>query len=190
MKEFLEKNITLKNMFIGILILIICFMKFCECETIIKADKNKSDTITIIKTKVDTIVKSIKSYVPVPVTTTKIDTHHHWHTDMSACQYINYYSDTIADSNLQIVIKDTIQGWLRSRKVDYQVYQKTITITNTIKQMPKYSVYLGAEVGGNKSQFNFSPFIAVRKDGTIVSLKHNLIDKTISIGLGIKILQK
>lgn len=190
MKNFLEKNITFKNLFIGVLILIILFMKMCECETIIKAGKGVSDTVTITTSDTvwaDSIVyKFLPSVAPKPKDSIIV----HNVVDMGACQYYRFYSDSLTDSNVTIFYKDSVQGWLKWQEISYRLkvpLKITNTITTTIKTQPKFALFVGGEVGGSQQSFMLSPMLVVRKDGTLVHYSYDILNKTHSVGVNVQI---
>ena len=117
--------------------------------------------------------------------------------DTICTNYIKFYSDSLADTNLTIYIKDSIQGLKKYQKLDYKLkipikIETTLTKTITIEKYnePKFTIYGGIESGGNQNIVELSPFIAINRKNLVYITRYDIINKTYSIGLGIRLLQK
>jgi len=183
----------IKNIIIiclSIIIMIIMLTKGCKTESII------TNTTTI--TKIDTVfskdtVYKLKTIIkPVPVNIyldpSPVDT--------NICKYLRIYRDSIIDTNQILYYDITTKGKLDSLKLSYKLkiplrifINTTNTITNTVTQLPKWSLYGGLELGGNKNTFNFSPFIGLNMKNKNIYYRYGVLSNTHNIGVGINFLK-
>ena len=83
---------------------------------------------------------------------------------------------------------------IKSSKVSYKL-KVPLKITDSIiikhteikYKDPKFSLYTGLEMQGNKSSFNLSPYITLNLSKASITAKYGLLDKTVGIGVGIKL---
>ena len=63
------------------------------------------------------------------------------------------------------------------------------TVSSTVKTLkPPFTLDLGAEIGGNRDMFNFSPKIGfTSKSGFSYSYRYGILNKTHNVGIMYKI---
>jgi hypothetical protein len=172
----MKKNINLKNCIIGLLLLVIIFLKFCSKPEVItnpkvitntQIDTFYKDTGSIVYKKGKNLIikDSIRFEVPVDVDTNKI-------LEEFYTQYI--YNDTLnlVDSLGYVTVIDTIfKNRIYSRKYESNIRQKIIKEVFYVQEPIVNEYYLGANIG-----FNYL--------GTSFIFK-NKNNKMYSLGLGI-----
>ena len=113
--------------------------------------------------------------------------------DFSLCQYIREYKDTVSNDSIDIFTFNRTIGSLDSTQVSYAWklprIDKTIYRTDTLsKTVPnKWALYIGGEVGGNKTSFNISPYAGIRIKNVSYQYRYGIVDRTHNIGVGYKI---
>lgn len=186
MKQLLSK---IPFVVIGILIAII-FFKGCEttkdCETVYI---NRTDTVRTVDTvwatkqgKATTFKPKVKDSIKVVV-------------DSSACSYTRIYTDSVGDSLVTITYQDSIQGRLLKKDISWKLriptIKETITITKetTILQTkpPKFTMFVGMNIGGNKERFGVGPYISLNTPSKQFTYNYEMIRQTHNIGLGIRL---
>jgi hypothetical protein len=63
----------------------------------------------------------------------------------------------------------------------------TVTIEKPLPVTNRFSIYAGAEIGGNTTSFNLSPFINLNIKNNNVYYRYGVLDKTHNVGVGIRI---
>ncbi len=135
---------------------------------------------SIIHPKWDTIYKNIDSTI-----------------DLSILEFTKVYEDTLSDSEQTIYTNANVTGYLNNLDVSYRFKRTPKVIINTdsifitkTSQPNRFSLYTGLRLNGNTNSLNLSPYIEFNKNKLSVSASYGLIDKTIGIGVGYKIISK
>lgn len=107
---------------------------------------------------------------------------------------VREYNDSITDTNLTIFRHSKVVGIIKEQTIAYRLktlleVDKTVSRTDTLRTVstPKWSLYGGLETGGNLNQFNISPYVTLNIRKASISYRYGLIDKTHSIGIGIRL---
>ncbi len=108
--------------------------------------------------------------------------------------YVRTYNDSLWDSDITVYTKTRVIGILDKEEVSYRLkgpkyIEHTVTKTEYLTKIesPKFSIYTGIVVGGNKSSFNTSPFLDINYKKATVGMSYGLLDKSIGIKVGYKI---
>ena len=167
---------NLKNLLIVLLIVIILLLRQCGGKSI----PGKDRIITKIKTvvEIDTITVFVPNYIPkwhdriIPGDTVYKD------IDTSAIleDYfaIYYYSDTIEDDSVKIIINDSIStNKIANRNLQYEILYpvKTIAITEE-HYLNKREFYVGPHIGASVNALKYINVEVLfrSKKGTALSL--------------------
>ena len=141
----------------------------------------------------DTLYSFKPVYKPKYDTIYKIDTIK-YEIDPLDLFFVREYRDTLDDTNQTVFTYIKTLGMLDSLGVKYKLKvpltinnNTTITIEKPIPVQPRFSIYGGLEVGGNKSTFNLSPFINLNLKNNNVYYRYGVLDNTHSIGVGLKL---
>lgn len=106
--------------------------------------------------------------------------------------FVRTYNDSLADSNITIFTKARTFGMLDKLDVKYRlkvpqtiIKTESTTITNTVtKTVPnKWDLYIGGEVGGNKTSFNVSPILGFKYKKVAYQYRYGIIDETHNVGI-------
>lgn len=173
-----------------------------ECPTMVKSDTTRSITKVYPDTnKVTTMVLK-----PVPVRSSQqrlAESCSHGHpratmdnnqplTTTMVGREINIYQDSLVDSNVSIVVRDSVAGEILRKSISYRLkvpqIRETITITNNYVDtvsVPAGGLYLGAEFGTN---FNGKSMVApeieyLTKKGYAYSYSYDLLNNVHSVGI-------
>jgi|TARA_R110000796_G_scaffold79272_1_gene176321 hypothetical protein len=162
----------LKNLFrniqsitIVVLLIIILFLRECQGTKI--TSPSEEGTVVKIETKYDTIVKTLKTYVPEYRTEVKwrirtihdtIEVHDTIPIDTLSIleDYFKAYAyaDTLAKDSVTFIINDTItQNKIISRGIKYSLVYPT-TIISKESAVNKRELYIGAGLGLAGGNFN------------------------------------
>lgn len=183
------KNIAIITLFI--LCVILFFTRGCGT---VKENNGEiiHDTIIIHKHSIDTVwtTKVVNKYISVfkqpIIDTIIIDNSQH---------IISTYNDSLVDTNLVIRYKDRIEGKFISKSIGYTLKHPIITIhdsiivkiTTTIKdslvKLPKFTIFAGGIVGGNKNQLaTIEPIIGFTSNKNAIFYGYNFMNQTHNIG--------
>ncbi len=188
------KNILL--IILAIIVAILLLRIGCNSNKIEEPDLGpKIDSITTHDTiwSKDTII-SFKSIVhPKWDTIYKIDTLN-IEIDPLDLFMTREYNDSLVDSNQTVYTHIRTFGMLDSLNVKYKLKipieinnTTTITIEKPITKAPKFAVYTGIELGGNKNTFDISPFINLNVKNNNVYYRYGVLNQTHNVGVGIKL---
>ncbi len=112
--------------------------------------------------------------------------------DQDSLFFVRTYNDSLADSNITIFTKARTFGMLDKLDVKYRlkvpqtiIKTESTTITNTVtKTVPnKWDLYIGGEVGGNKTSFNVSPILGFKYKKVAYQYRYGIIDATHNVGI-------
>lgn len=156
----------------------------------------KADTTTVIQIIHDTvkfIPKEIIKYITIEKTVkeTILDT-----SGLFLHTTINVYQDSLIDSNLRIINRQTVKGEILKHKIEYELFvpkivELKIITTRTIKDsIAIYRPYCydfsgGLKLGGSTNQFIMAPYLECRYKTTYINGSYDLVNKTYNLGLGI-----
>lgn len=189
-KEQIKNYIILGSfLIIGILLMV----KSCG-KTVTKTEyqpevEHHYDTIY----QKDTLIQFKTKYNTKPVYV-YLDTTHIRATNV--CDSIREYSDTLKNLQLDIYTKNSVLGILKSSNISYKLKVPIIikdssivtkTVNNVIIQPNKWDLYAIGELGGSQTSFNMYPGIGLRVNRILVTSKYGILDKSINIGVGVKI---
>jgi hypothetical protein len=154
-------------------------------ERDLKSCQNKplSDS-TIVYLPSDSIPVEIPVKIPVPYKVEVPDTIPTVIDTMAILKKyfaVNFYDDIIADSMLEVRIKEQItQNNIAEREFEYKILkQKQITITNTIIKS-NTGLFLGANIGRAKNEFGFGPSISyITKKPILLGINYDLLNKDV-----------
>tara|TARA_R100000152_G_C6774965_1_gene203054 strand:- start:1345 stop:1935 length:591 start_codon:yes stop_codon:yes gene_type:complete len=142
------------------------------------------DTIPFIDTIIRTVTVKINEPVKVVIEDDVWD-------ELNIQEYTNTYTDSLLDGT----IWTRVDGELLDQKLTYTpkfpkyIFQVDTVIIDTKQTTlqtiaPKFSLNIGAEVGGKKDEFNFSPMIGFSsKNGISYSYRYGILNKTHNIGV-------
>ena len=174
---------NLKNLLIVLLIVVLLLLRQCDKKVI--DDEIKIITKTETITKIDTITVLVNNYIPkwndriLPNDTV------YKNVDTSAIikdYFITYYyTDTIADDSVKIIINDSIlKNKISNRNLQYEILYPTKTITITEEHyLNKREFYVGPHVGASINALKY-----VGLEGLFKTKKRT------AFGLGIGVDQK
>lgn len=188
----------IKNILIIILFIILAILLFkTGCN---KPKPDLSPKIDSITTH-DTIWAKDTLYSFKPLIKPKWDTIYKIDTILNSIDpldlfFVREYKDTLDDTNQTVYTHIKTLGMLDSLSIKYRLKvpltinnTTTITVEKPVTIQPRFSIYSGLEVGGNKSTFNLSPFINLNIKNNNIYYRYGILDKTHSIGVGIKIIK-
>jgi len=185
------KNILLIALFIVVAILL--FKTGCNKPGPDLSPKIDSVTTHDTVWTKDTLIAFKPVYKPKWDTIYQIDTLE-YAGDPDDLFFTRIYKDTLDDTNQTVYTHIKTFGMLDSLSVSYKLKipikitnNTTITNTNIVTKSPRFSIYAGAEIGGNTTSFNLSPFINLNIKNNNVYYRYGVLDKTHNIGLGIKL---
>lgn len=185
------RNILIIGLFIVVAILL--FKTGCNKPSPDLSPKIDSVTTHDTVWAKDTLITFKPVYKPKWDTIYQIDTLE-YAGDPSDLFFTREYNDSLVDTNQTVFYHIKTFGMLDSMAISYKLKipieinnTTTITIEKPITKSPKFSVYTGAEIGGNTSSFNLSPFINLNIKNNNVYYRYGVLDKTHNIGVGIKI---
>jgi hypothetical protein len=181
-KVFLKRD-TYYSLIIGILIVIILFMRSCSPSPCPPTDGGKP----IVVTKIDTVWKdkiiAKNIYVPGPV---KIIPGSPFYKDIDTLAILkDFFAKKIYEDSIKIdtfgyvFVRDTIsENKIISRQTEgkYKIPIITKTTTTTIPYRPRNQVFIGFDVMGSKKE-------PINYFGPSLMFK-NKVDKVYEIGLG------
>lgn len=111
--------------------------------------------------------------------------------DGSLCEFKRIYKDTVSNDTVDIFVNTKTIGLIESQQVSYALklpkIEKTVYRTDTLIKPNKWDLYIGGEVGGNKTTFNVSPFVGIRIKDVSYQYRYGIFDKTHNIGIAYKI---
>lgn len=171
---------NLKNLLIVILVIIIILLRQCSGGSPVK-----TKVITKIEkeTVYDTITQTIPQYIPRwKERILYKDTTIYKDIDTSAIleDYFAfyYYSDTIADDSISVVINDTIsENKIKNRNINYSILYPITTVTITKEHyLNKREFYVGPNVGASLNALEY-----VGIEGLFKGKKRTAI----SLGIGV-----
>lgn len=192
---------TIKWIVISIIVLLLLLL-LKECNSIVKSYlpnfKPKSDTITIVEHKSDTIwaKDTVYQMIPKKVFIPIIDTSQ----KPLPIDSINFFRvfvsrDTFPDSNLTLFTETHYQGLLREIKPSYKLkipvkiidtVKVTTTITNTVTVPSMLQIHIGAAV----STGLLAPEVGVSFKRHTFRIGYNLQNKFPTIGYSYTIFRK
>jgi hypothetical protein len=186
------KNILILALFIVIVILL--FQVGCnkpEPEIVAPAPDSVIVSDTVWATDTTYLLPTVKK--PEWDTVYKIDTLE-YAGDPEDLFFTREYNDSLSDTNQTVFYHARTFGMLDSLAISYKLKipikitnTTTITNTNIVTKIPKFSIYTGLEVGGNTSTFSLSPIITLNIKNNSLSYRYGVLDKTHNIGVGIKL---
>jgi len=186
----------IKNIAITVLFIIIAILLFqVGCNKPGPDLSPKIDSVTTHDTvwAKDTLIAFKPVYKPKWDTIYQIDTLE-YAGDPDDLFFTRIYKDTLDDTNQTVYTHIKTFGMLDSLSVSYKLKipikitnNTTITNTNIVTKSPRFSIYAGAEIGGNTTSFNLSPFINLNIKNNNVYYRYGVLDKTHNIGVGIKL---
>lgn len=170
------------------LLVIIILMRECTpgCKEV-----NNQDTIKTNKLIYDSIPYAVPVRVPVPADTITVPVP----ADVDTAAILRlfftkyYYSQTIEDTNLRAVIRDTIhQNKIFSREFTYQ-WLRPVKVEQTIiapADKKAFKVYAGFNLSGSKDGFTgVGPSLILKtKKDNVYFLGNNLLEKQPNVSLG------
>ena len=159
-----------------------------------------SDT-TIVETHdtvraVDTIIQT--KWIKSPRIISEVPYDSNGLTNESICSMKRTYADSIDDINQTMYYTVKVIGRLDSMKIDYKLKvplvinnTKTINVlrVDTLVRPNKWTLYGGLEVGGNKTQFNVSPYITLNAKRNTFTFRYGVLDQSCNIGVGIRLIK-
>ncbi len=169
-------------------VLVLILLRCCTEPDVIKG----KDTVEIV-TKYDTIFSTQLIHVNKWKITKVYDSVVKIDNTISRTYY-----DSIPDSNQTIYYKAVVNGFLDSVQVAYKLniplqitrtIEKNTTRIDTIKA-PKTILFAGLEAGGNKTTFNLSPYVTLINKNLSYTARYGLYDKTVSLGVALKLFQR
>lgn len=178
---------------LSIVIMVLLLLKGCDSN---KPSINKpiyikgKDSI-----RIDTIPRPYEVIKFKPIyypkwDTSYIDTSNHFKQDGLTREY----NDSLSDKNLTIFSYSKVLGIIKQQKLSYRLkvpleIDKTIKRVDTLKfiSSPKFSIYTGLEIGGNKQMFNISPFLSLNVKNNVFIFRYGVLDKSLNLGVGLKI---
>ena len=184
------------------LLLYILFLQ--ECGTgnnngsVIESEVTTIQTDTIYKTKIDTVrfVETVERIVEVEIVKpVKVEIEDDVWDELNINEYNNPYSDSLIDGT----IYTRVNGALLEQSLSYipkfpqYILQIDTVIVNTMATTvqtlkPPFTLDVGAEIGGNREMFNFSPKVGfTSKNGFSYSYRYGVLDKTHSVGIMYKL---
>lgn len=161
----------------------------CERDPEVIKEIDTVETVTIKLMQLDPIAVDIpepeKVYPYVPPVPDPPD---------YSLDQLRTYIDTALFDGLSLAYTITTRGELQSAifqpTFELETITNTITITNTEKEKakPLRGLYVGLNVGGNKTQFGtLAPQLDYVNQKNIFRANYNLIDQTINIGISRRI---
>jgi len=185
---------------IGLIVYII-FLQECgtvnQTGSIVETEVTTIETDTIYKTKIDTVkfIETVERIVEVEILKPiKIEVEDDVWDELNINEYNNAYSDSLIEGN----IYTKVDGSLLDQKLVYipkfpqyilQVDTVIVsTVSTTVQTLkPPFTFDFGAEVGGNREKFNFSPRIGfTSRKGFSYSYRYGILDKTHNVGIMFK----
>ncbi len=186
---------------IGLLIAYILFLQECGSPkggSVIETEVTTVQTDTIYKTRIDTVkfVETVERIVEVEIVKpVKVELPDDVWDEFNINEYNNPYSDSLIDGT----IYTRVDGKLLDQNLSYTpkfpqyiIKIDTVmvnTVSSTVKTLkPPFTLDLGAEIGGNRDMFNFSPKIGfTSKSGFSYSYRYGILNKTHNVGIMYKI---
>ena len=108
--------------------------------------------------------------------------------------YASIYEDTIKNDTLSIYYRAKVRGSLDELTFGYKIYtpyyiEKLTTITTEITREKRFQgIYIGMDVGGNKSQFShLAPMLGLVTRRYTYDLGYNIMDNSLIVGMKAKI---
>lgn len=134
------------------LLLYILYLQSC---TRTDCPKQRTETVTITVPG-DTVFTEIKRYVPVPkyITRTQIDTVIDTVRIIEDYHSIVTYSDTIFQSEVELIINDTLQYNRISAREVMLKNTRPIQVEQHFPETSRFKLFLGASAGGRTDMFN------------------------------------
>ena len=180
---------------IGLLIYIL-FLQKCgnNNQFEIVAEITTVHTDTLIVTHIDTLkfVDTIQRIITVRIEEPiKIIVEDDVWDELNINEYTNTFSDSLIDGNIWTKVDGTVldQKFEYNPKFPKYIFQVDTIIVNTLKNTvqtirPALSLNVGAEVGGNLTEFNLSPIIGFNSNnGFSYFYKYGIMNKSHNIGL-------
>ena len=183
---------------IAVIVILAILLLFKSCtSTEIPDPKVKIETITSLKVETKTFYDTVRIFHD-SVRITDIDvTHVHYDT----IKELNIYDSPFEDSLISGSIYSEIDGVLVAQNFTYvpkfpkYIIQKdsifitrTDSVINTILEPKKLKVFVGLEVGGNKTTFNLGPKISfLTKKDILIDYNYDVINKTHNVGFNKKL---
>lgn len=190
------KNSLILGLSIAVIILLL--VKGCGDHLPAVIVPGKTITTTIIEhdtiKAVDTIIKT-KWLKPREINVIQ-PPNYNGLTNESICSMHRTYSDSIEDINQILYYTAKVTGRLDSIRLDYKlkiplIINNTITTSSlridTLVRPNRWTFYGGLEVGGNKTEFNISPFVTLNAKNNSFTFRYGVLDQTYNIGVGIRI---
>lgn len=181
---------------LSIIVMILLLLKGCEKPSVGKPTFIKGKEIVTV----DTLYRPYKVIEFKPKFYPKWDT---TYVDTSLTDkpfekdyLVREYNDSTYDSNLTIFSKSKVIGIIKEQKLSYRLkvpleVLKTTSRVDTLETIKpsKWSLYGGLESGGNRTQFNISPFLTLNARKASMTFRYGVLDKSYNIGVGIRILK-
>ena len=182
--------IGIEAVIIGLLILVLLFLKQCTHEVNVVSPVSSviqihTDTVTVIKR--DTITRYVKLEVPTPIS-------HVTPNGDTLQTYVQEYSDSILDATITATLKCKLDSWSfkYTPKIPVTI-TNTITVTNTITNtkevnVPKNMLFVGGVIAGNTNKLDGGLGISFyHKKGYIYQLNYLPITKGIIGGVSFQL---
>ena len=182
--------IGIEAVIIGLLILVLLFLKQCESKVevtnpVSRVVYTKIDTVTIIKR--DTVTRYVTLKVPVPIP--------HVTPDGDTLQtYTQEYSDSILDATLTAKLKGKLDSWDFKYKAKIPItITNTITVTNTVTEtkevnVPKNMLFVNGVIVGNTNNLDGGLGISFyHKKGYIYQLNYLPLSRGIIAGISFQL---
>jgi len=167
------------------LLLYILYLQSC---TRTECPKQRTETVTITVPG-DTVFTEIKRYVPVPkyITQTQIDTVIDSVRIIEDYHSIVTYSDTIHQSEVELIINDTLQYNRISARDIMLKNTRPIQVEQHFPETSRFKLFLGASAGGGADMFNATLDVnVVHQDKFLYGYSYG-VDGTHWVRLGWKI---
>lgn len=176
-----------------LLLLIIALFAYAllqkSCDGVKDGDIVKSDTVYVVGTPDTVIIHDTIAYentTPVPVyVLVNPDSNS---ADVSACDSIRHYTDSVHTASGSVFVFSQVLGKLQNIRIEANVLSKEITRTDTvfitnerIKQR-KFGLYAGAMYDNQ-----LRPFIGADLNRTFLIAGYGLQDKSVTVGVGYRL---
>lgn len=177
------KNFTILILFLTCIILFLTRGCNHKCsDPIVMHDTVTWTTVDTFIPEPKTITKIVKQFIPIGDTIIINNTP----------TFVNIYKDSLVDDNLAITWLDTVEGKFIGKGVSYRLFvPKTILKkdfvqikeTTFLTKSPKFSIFAGGIVGGNKHELSsIQPIVGFTANQNAVFYGYNLINQSHNIG--------
>jgi hypothetical protein len=181
---------------LGVIVGLVVY-NFVGCPECVPCKERKPDTVTVIKKIYPDTNKVNKKVIPNPIPKKKLPPYIKPLTGPKSrvCEDLNFYSDSLIDSNVTIFVEDTVRGEILGRTINYKlkVPVKEFITTTITKQVevptPISGLFVGVVTGWRPGQALFAPEIEyVTKRGYAFSINRYFLDKSTHVGIKKKLL--